>query len=45
MILLSLKLSEVAQLLFQLPLVSSTRPHVKYPSLLLLKYYNIGTGD
>ena len=40
-ILLSLKFSEIAQLIFQLPLVPSTRPHVKYPSSLLLKYYNL----
>ena len=44
-ILLSLKLSEIARLIFQLPLVPSTRPHVKYPSSLLLKYYNIVAGN
>ena len=44
-ILLSLKLSEIAQSNFQLLLFPSTRPHVNYPSSLLLKYYNIGAGN
>ena len=44
-ILLRLKLSEISQLIFWLLLVPSTRTHVKYPSFLLLKYYNIGAGD